>query len=103
MESYKLVESTDDRDIYQFNPYTRYWLIVSIVLMFSYEFTETRIPGLVGAGLIFAYIVFCFLPSRENMKIIKDAMKSGMVELSGSIWSPGNPQRVSIPKSIKPD
>ena len=102
-ESYKLIEDGETYEIYQFNPITRYWICLSIVLMLLYDFMESNVIPLLGVVLLVAYFVLCFFPSRKNLAIIKTAMKRGTIELSGSIWSFSNPQKVKVLKAMGAD
>ena len=48
-------------------------------------------------GFILVYFAVVYLPSRPRSKLIKEAMRSGMIQMTGSRWSFTNPLHITMP------
>lgn len=93
-----IIEETEDRTVYEYS--TIYlWIMYGILSIILIGFF-TKINAITGTGSIMMIIYFFTVSTkyRQHGKEMKEATKSGSIQISGNKWSFKNPLKVIIPK-----
>ncbi len=98
MQIFKEISRTDTHVTYQYQSVYG-WLMYGILAgwLGAIALDLPRWIEFAFVALILAYFVGVFLPSRPRNKEIQQAMRVGMVQMSGSRWSFSNPLNIKVP------
>jgi hypothetical protein len=97
LRPYKVIKETNEESIYEFRT-VFLWLLCAIVALILVGFLLSIEPmWIIGFVALLLYCVLVITPCIKIDGRSKNAMKTGEIRLSGSLWSFRHPYRVTIP------
>ncbi len=98
MQTFKETTRTDTHVTYQYQSVYG-WLMYGILAgwLAAIAWDLPRWIELAFVAMILGYFIGVYLPSRPRSKEIQQAMRVGMVQMSGSRWSFSNPLNITVP------
>ena len=98
MQTFKEVKRTATHVTYRYQSIMG-WLMYGILAgwLIAIALNLPRWIELNFVVMILAYFVGIYLPSRARSNEIKKAMRTGMVQMTGSRWSFANPLEITVP------
>lgn len=76
---------------YRYSPVCNWWLYATIALLGTGMILDVPTLGYVATGSIALYLVFVTLPSIAVAREIREAARTGSVEIRGRRWSFADP------------
>ena len=100
---YSVVAESEESITYQYNTYYS-WILLGILglLIASIYFNNAYLEVATGV-IIIIYFGIKIILGRKVVSAVKQALKSGSVELSGGKYSISNPLTVKVPKKYLED
>ncbi len=99
LNPYKVIEESDTSITYQYNSLYSWALVVILILLITGAYIASFLLQALAAVLIVLYFGVKLIIGNEVTSKVRQALKSGSVELSGGKYSLSNPLKVKIPKN----
>ena len=97
MQTFKEIERADDYVVYEYRTALGYIMYGTIgVWLFCVVEGNLATLEYLAYGLIVIYFLVIYLPSRKRSKIIREAMRTQGITMSGSRWSFSDPLKVRV-------
>ncbi len=98
MQTFKEVKRTATHVTYQYQTALG-WLMYGILAGWVIAIIAglPRWLELAFVAFILVYFAAIYVPSRSRSQLIKEAMRSGMIQMTGSRWSFTNPLHITLP------
>ena len=98
LKPYKIIDESELNTTYQYNSLYSWVLLGLLVIVFLAVFFNHAVLQFISSALIVFYFGIKLAFGIKINKIIKQALKSGSVEVSGNKYSFSNPIKVKVTK-----
>ncbi len=100
---YTLTEDSESHLTYRYDPICSWWLYGTIAVMFLGIAAENLYLEGLAVASIFAYLILVTIPGLQTARMVKRAMRTSSVSMTGNRWSFGNPLTIRVLKTAAPD